>query len=85
MRATVIDQKRRTTLPESICHEIGLRPNDQVEWRVEDGEIRGRKLAPQPAKQLFPPGSLLKYITAQRDEEQLAILTGCVPGPENPE
>jgi hypothetical protein len=24
----------------------GLRPGDQVDWRFEDGEIRGRKLLP---------------------------------------
>jgi len=48
MSATVIDKNHGLTLPESICSALGLQPNDQVEWRVEDGEIRGRKL-PLPA------------------------------------
>jgi bifunctional DNA-binding transcriptional regulator/antitoxin component of YhaV-PrlF toxin-antitoxin module len=80
--ATVIDKKRRMTLPESICEAIDLKPNDQVEWRIEQGEIRGRKLVARKPKETFPRGSLLKYLTPERDAEQLAILSGCVQGPE---
>ena len=29
----------------------GLKPNDQVDWRFEDGEIRGRKLVPHPGRE----------------------------------
>jgi len=43
MYATIIDKKRRMTLPEPVCEAAGLKPNDQVEWRVEAGEIRGRR------------------------------------------
>ncbi len=82
MNATVIDKKRRMTLPESVCEAVGLKPNDQVEWRVEGGEIRGRRLVAQKPKAPFPPGSLLKYFTPERDEEELAILSACVKGPE---
>jgi bifunctional DNA-binding transcriptional regulator/antitoxin component of YhaV-PrlF toxin-antitoxin module len=82
MSATIIDKKHRMTLPQSICSAVGLKPNDQVEWRVEDGEIRGRKLVARKSKEAFPPGSLLKYFTPERDEEELAILSGCVKGPE---
>jgi hypothetical protein len=45
MSATSIDKKRRMTLSESICAAAGLKPNDQVGWRVEEGEIRGPKLS----------------------------------------
>jgi bifunctional DNA-binding transcriptional regulator/antitoxin component of YhaV-PrlF toxin-antitoxin module len=76
-----MDKKRRMTLPEPICEAVGLKPNDRVEWRVEEGEIRGRKLVTQKAKEAFPRGSLLKYLTPERDQEQLAILSGCVQGP----
>ena len=82
MNATVIDKKRRMTLPESICDAVGLKPNDQVEWRVEAGEIRGRRLVAQRPEETFPPGSLLKYFTPRWDKEELAILSGCVKGPE---
>jgi bifunctional DNA-binding transcriptional regulator/antitoxin component of YhaV-PrlF toxin-antitoxin module len=46
MSATVVRAKRQTTLPEDICQAAGIRIRDQVDWRFEDGEIRGRKLAP---------------------------------------
>jgi bifunctional DNA-binding transcriptional regulator/antitoxin component of YhaV-PrlF toxin-antitoxin module len=81
MSATIIDKKHRMTLPESICAAVGLKPNDQVEWRVQDGEIRGRKLVAQKPRDAFPRGSLFKYLTQQRDKDQLAILAGCVQGP----
>ena len=82
MNATVIDKKRRMTLPESVCQAVGLKPHDQVEWRAEAGEIRGRRLVAQKPKEAFPRGSLLKYFTPERDQEELAILSGCVKGPE---
>ena len=85
MRATIIDKKRRMTLPEDICQEVGLKPHDRVEWRVEQGEIRGRKLVAQSHKESFPRGSLLRYLTPERDKEQLAILSGCVQGPPEQE
>ena len=81
MNATVMDKKRRMTLPGSVCEAVGLKPNDQIEWRVEAGEIRGRKLVAQKAKSAFPRGSLLNYLTPERDKEQLDILSGCVQGP----
>jgi bifunctional DNA-binding transcriptional regulator/antitoxin component of YhaV-PrlF toxin-antitoxin module len=81
MNATLIDKKRRMTLPESICAAAGLKPNDRVEWHVEAGEIRGRKLVARKPKEPFPRGSLLKYITPERNQEQLALLSGCVLGP----
>jgi hypothetical protein len=64
----------------SICKAVNLKPNDQVDWRVENGEIHGRKLEAQKAKETFPPGSLIKYLTHDRDKEQLAILSNCVQG-----
>lgn len=81
MPSTIIDKKRRTTLPESLCDAIGLRPHDRVEWRIEEGELRGRKLVIQVQKEAFPRGSLRKYLNHERDQEQLSILAGCVTGP----
>jgi hypothetical protein len=82
MSATVISEGRGITLPAEVCEAAGLRPNDEVDWRFEAGEIRGRKLVPQASKEPFPPGSLLKYFTPERDSEELAILSGCIQGPE---
>jgi hypothetical protein len=81
MSAAIIDKKHRMALPESVCAALDLKPNDKVEWRVQDGEIRGRKLAAQKPRDTFPRGSLLKYLTPERDKDQLAILAGCVQGP----
>jgi len=33
------------------------------------------------AKEAFPPGSLAKYFTPERNREELAILKGCIQGP----
>ena len=86
MSATVIDEKRRTTLPEAVVKEAGIKANDQIEWRVEQGEIRGRKVGEaQVETEAFPRGSLVPDLTPERDEEQLAILSGCVKGPIEPE
>ena len=47
MNATAIGEERQTTLPEEISEAAGLKPGDHVEWRFEEGEIRGRKVKPQ--------------------------------------
>jgi bifunctional DNA-binding transcriptional regulator/antitoxin component of YhaV-PrlF toxin-antitoxin module len=46
MSATVVRAKRQTTLPEDVCQAAGIKIHDQVDWRFEGGEIRGRKLVP---------------------------------------
>ena len=48
MSATAIREKRETTLPQDVSEAAGLAPGDRVDWRLEEGEIRGKKLAPQP-------------------------------------
>jgi len=48
MKQTAILEKRQTTIPQEVCEAAGLEPGDKVEWRFEDGEIRGRKLGPAP-------------------------------------
>jgi hypothetical protein len=83
MDATVIDHKPTTTLPQSILDAAGLKPNDRIEWRVEDGEIHGRKAgAEHDGAEAFPPGSLIAYLTPERDQEQLSILSACIAGPQ---
>ena len=47
MSATIMREKRQTTLPADVVQAAGLKLNDQIDWRFEDGEIRGRKLVPQ--------------------------------------
>src|SRR5205823_14267109 len=52
MSATAIRDKRQTTLPADVSEAAGLKPGDQVEWRFEDGEIRGRKLTPSEPRRV---------------------------------
>ena len=41
---TAIGEQRQTILPADVSEAAGLKPGDRVEWRFEDGEIRGRRL-----------------------------------------
>ena len=47
MSATIISEKRQTTLPADVCEAADLHANDQVDWTFAGGEIRGRKLSPR--------------------------------------
>lgn len=44
MIATAIREKWQTTIPADVREAAGLQIDDQVEWIVEGGEIRLRKL-----------------------------------------
>jgi bifunctional DNA-binding transcriptional regulator/antitoxin component of YhaV-PrlF toxin-antitoxin module len=46
MSATVVREKRQVTLPQEVVRAAGIKVDDQVDWRFEEGEIRGKKLAP---------------------------------------
>jgi bifunctional DNA-binding transcriptional regulator/antitoxin component of YhaV-PrlF toxin-antitoxin module len=48
MSATVVREKRQVTLPREVVQAAGIKVDDQVDWRFEDGEIRGKKLVPEP-------------------------------------
>jgi len=50
MSATAVRKKRQTTLPAEVCEPAGIEVGDQIDWRFEDGEIRGRKLIAEVAK-----------------------------------
>jgi len=52
MSATAIREKRQITIPEDVTEAAGLQPGDQVDWRFEAGEIRGRKLVPEATEVL---------------------------------
>jgi bifunctional DNA-binding transcriptional regulator/antitoxin component of YhaV-PrlF toxin-antitoxin module len=81
MSATTVREKRQTTLPLEVCEAAGLKPNDQVDWRFEDGEIRGRKLVASKTHPRFPRGSLLKYFTPEKEREEAAIFEATAQGP----
>lgn len=73
MKTVTVDDYQRVRLP-------GEKPRSKFAYQKEaDGTIR---LVPVKAdgKEPFPRGSLLKYITPERNAEQLAILKGCTQG-----
>ena len=79
MSATAIREKRQTTLPADVSEAAGLEPGDQVDWRFEDGEIRGRKLVHQREpkriirKLIMRDGELVMDTTGLTiDEEDIA-------------
>ena len=53
MSATTLRKKHQITLPDEVCEAAGIREEDQVEWRFEAGEIRGRKLVPGPPRKVI--------------------------------
>ena len=75
MKTLTVDAHKRVRIPNA-------RPRQVFAYETNiDGTVT---LTPVKAdlKTRFPRGSLLKYMTPKRDKEQLAILKGCVQGPE---
>ena len=77
MNATAIGEKRQTTIPQEVCEAAGLRPGDQVDWRFEAGEIRGRKLAHQP-----PPKRVVRKLVT-KDGELVLDTSGLTIDPDD--
>ncbi|MGO9202185.1 MAG: hypothetical protein ACLQM8_16790 [Limisphaerales bacterium] len=74
MKTLTVDDSKRIRIPDAEPRQVfGYTHNG-------DGSIT---LVPIKAgrKTMFPRGSLLKYMTPERDAEQLAILSACVQGP----
>ena len=45
MSATAVREQGQATLPADVLQAAGLKAGDRVDWRFEEGEIRGRKVA----------------------------------------
>ncbi len=75
MKTLTVDDYQRVRLPDE-------KPRSKFAYE-KDGNGR-ITLVPVKAegKEPFPRGSLLKYITPERNKEELAILKGCVQGPK---
>jgi hypothetical protein len=74
MQTLKADSKQRVRLPGIKAGQVlSCNPN-------ADGSIL---LVPvkEERKPAFPRGSLLKYLTPERDKEQLVILSACVQAP----
>jgi len=74
VKTLTVDDHKRIRIPDAKPRSVYAYTNHG------DGTLTLTLVTAEP-KEAFPPGSLLRYLTPERDEEQLAILTGCVPGP----
>ena len=75
MKTLTVDDYQRVRLP-------NVKPRTKFSYEDRgDGTITLTEVKAE-AKETFPRGSLMKYLTPERDKEQLAILKGCVQGPE---
>lgn len=52
MSATAVREQGQATLPADVLDAAGLKAGDQVDWRFEEGEIRGRKLPPTAERRI---------------------------------
>jgi len=51
MRASLLRERNQITLPDEVVEAAGLVPqHDYIAWRVESGEIRGRKMTPAASR-----------------------------------
>ena len=88
MSTAIVQANRQTTLPAEVCEPAGVKPGDQIDWRFECGEIRGRKLAAAAtsranAKVARDEETGLVYLDAEISDEEIeaAILAGPPPPP----
>jgi hypothetical protein len=75
MKTLTVDDQKRIRIPDAKPRTVFAYQNNG------DGSITLTEVKAE-AKERFPRGSLLKYLTPERDKEQLEILKGCVLGPE---
>ena len=74
MHTLVVDRKKRVRLPEAKPGQVFCLEQQ------DDGSLVLIPLKKPKRKEMFPPGSLLKYMTKERDELEAELLKGCVPG-----
>jgi hypothetical protein len=78
MHTLKADPKQRIRIPDAKPGQVFSYTNNG------DGSFT-LTVVKEDVKPRFPRGSLLKYLTPERDKEQLAILSGCIQTPPNPE
>ncbi len=70
MKTLTVDDHKRIRIPDA-------RPRTKYAYENHgDGTITLTEVRPEP-RDPFPPGSLTKYLTPERNREQLALLKGC--------
>ena len=70
MKTLTVDAQKRIRIPDATPKQVFSYVNNG------DGTIT-LTLVKAEAQEAFPPGSLKKYVTPERDKEMLEILEGC--------
>lgn len=70
MKTLTVDAHKRIRIPDAKPRQVFAYEN------AGDGRLILTEVKAEAAEP-FPPGSLLKYVTPERDAEMLAILKGC--------
>lgn len=70
MKTLTVDAQKRIRIPDAIPRQVFSYTNNG------DGTIT-LTLVKAEAKEPFPPGSLKKFVTSERDKEMLELLQGC--------
>lgn len=74
MKTLTVDDHKRIRIPDA-------KPRTKFAYENHgDGTITLTEVRAEP-KEPFPPGSLSKYVTKERDTEMLALLKGTVQEP----
>jgi hypothetical protein len=72
-----VDDRKRVRIPDAEPGQTVTILTSADGWTIS-------KVKPQEAQEIrdpFPPGSLLKYFTKERDELESILVKGCVQGP----
>jgi len=75
MKALTVDDQKRIRIPDAKPRQVFAYEN-HGNGTITLTEVKAER------KERIPRGSLVKYLTPQRDREQLEILKGCVQEPE---
>jgi len=75
MKTLKVDPSKRVRIPDAI-------PGQVFEYSRNGENSFTLTLVKAAAKEKFPPGSLAKYFTPERNREEREILAGCVQGPK---
>ena len=76
MKTLTVDDYQRVRLPKEFA-----RPRSKLAYE-ENGNTITLTILKAEAEETFPRGSLVKYLTPDKGREELALLKGCVQGPE---
>lgn len=75
MTTLIVDTQNRVRIPDAQPGQVFAYEN-RGNGTITLTQVKSER------EQRFSRGKLFKYLTPQRDREQLAILKGCIQGPK---